>query len=240
MAEQERKPGERIGQSIMEITEEGVILYAMVRDAIRRGGPFDDQMAAALGFVEQFSGATRRLLEASGSAISFSNNGSQENPVASLQYPQDPAEDPPDLKPRTFGQLLRQQVEALFPEDRTAWSLAQIKGTIKVKRVSIKNFINAGIDKKGSDNFSRGEAILVTIANLTTPGGRLVPQEQYTSGDVIRSFLISSPQLNRWSQQVGYDWKAHPAVDFDTAMQLRGLHVLETRILGLPKETLQS
>lgn len=128
-----------------------------------------------------------------------------------------------DGRPTTFGELLQLRIDQALPRKKQfMWedlSKYAIRGGIK--SVKEKGLLN----KK---KFSRQEAAVIVWRLLTSPTAVLAKREgDYTKKQAISSFRLHKDQLDGWCKEIGYVWEKNDAVDFETAMQIRGLGYLE-------------
>lgn len=135
-------------------------------------------------------------------------------------------------KPKTFGELLVQKLDRALPEKQefTRQELCSFTENIRGTK---------GIfESHGGSEFNREESIKILQEVLSSPGGNLKQKRRYSRQAIFLSFPRMQPSifLDEWSSTIEHDWSETPEVNFEEAMQIRGLLMMGK--LNLPPKPL--
>lgn len=228
--------GNEVRESVRELLERSRDLTAGALGALGDDDNPQDipTITAALVLSEGLNRTVREALGGSGEHVIFS---------ADQQHPQDgqiTTPEPilgtrPDLstarenedKPKTFGELLRVRIREFLPDQQefTKQDIFQLVKNIRgAKKI---------LAKESRRKFNKGEVTLILARVLTTPSRvaeeKLKTKQFYNQRDLAITFgsHFTLENLARWSKEIGHDWIDKQEVDSDTAMQIRGLGMLE-------------
>lgn len=135
-------------------------------------------------------------------------------------------------KPKTFDELLASKLGEVLPDGKESFTLQEL-GVFTGKLQGAREIL----ESQERASFGREETITLLQTVLTTPDKRLDRTGEFDRKKILRHFplLIRAPDLDKWSLVVGHDWSKTREVDFETAMQIRGLGMLSR--LSLPPKT---
>jgi len=130
-------------------------------------------------------------------------------------------------KPKTFAELLRIRIDEALPEGKDDFRRDELREFLQNNRGTSRAIVAAGFSKSRY-RFSRDQATQIIWRYLTTSRRRFVVRESYDRNQVRTTFFLGNVKLlNELSAIVGHDWSRQQTVDYQTAMQLRGLALLE-------------
>ncbi|MDP3998274.1 MAG: hypothetical protein Q8P89_01500 [bacterium] len=208
----------KLGQGLVRTVEAGQV------------GQFRPEVVAALAWIRGLAEAGEKFIGQYGGVI-YDGDGAKSGETVigaaavALTETKAKAEgtEPERVgRPTTFGELLQLRINQALPRKKQfIWedlSKYAIRGGIKsVKEQGLLN-------KK---KFSRQEAAVIVWRLLTSPTATLATRESYAKKQAINSFRLHKDQLDKWCNEIGYVWGKNDEVDFETAMQVRGLGYLE-------------
>lgn len=197
-----------------------------------------DEVLAALDLMERIASVSRSLLETRGDAIY--KNGGRSQPSESGEVDSvvpagfEPKEQPgitENVGPKTFGELLDSKIDNYFGDcEFVPKKVVQgLIGVVPTRRVAGE----LGIKPKNY-KLKLEEAKIIVRKAVTKPqanfkfGGGFLDRQR-----MILSFFVGkggSSLLDNYSEVIGYDWVKNPTVEYDTAMEIRGVRVLDNLI----------
>lgn len=237
--EKEQGQGENLGnevrKSVRELLERSRDLTAGALGALEdNGNPDIPVITAALQLSEGLNATVRGVMGGGNTEhVIFSQNQYPQNEqVATLKYTSTTRHDLPTArengnKPKTFGELLKVKIGE-FLLDQQEFTKQEIYQFVKNVR-GVRNILT----KESRHKFNKEEVTLILAKILTTPfrvtEEKLKTKRSYSQRDLAITFgsHFTLENLARWSKEIGHDWIDKPEVDSDTAMQIRGLGMLE-------------
>lgn len=232
---------EALKLTVNQLIEQQSKLGLVVMGSIANGDASAEEVSTALNFMEELTGAAKRVVDARGDIIFVQTDGvlkssdevvrSGDGDLTSMQKstpkkakeknkPQEPE------GPKTFGELLELEIDAFLPDgDKfTKGNLFDIYGKKRTVRNAV---VQAGFSSKKM-TFTREEATL--ILKLALKKNRKNTEKTVLSRkEVAASFFpFDAPLLNEISSMVGHDWKKIPAVTYDEALDMRAIKQLRT------------
>lgn len=135
--------------------------------------------------------------------------------------------------PRTFGELLREKIDSqLLPPDKDSFKKSELFEAAKNKGAVRKAAAAEGF-KAQKNIFTREETMQILYRFFITPAGNFKNiKESYSLQEIRKSFPMTEASINALSQEINYDCAQNPTIDYQTAMELRGLVNLEKILTG--------
>lgn len=235
MEQRERRPQDELrgvmSGAVRQVTEQSSELMQSALQALKDGQQVDvASLIAAFDLNANLSQALKQFLESRGQVV-FPEGQSIRPPAIDGEVDKDEPSLPEGLK--TFGDLLRAKIDGkLLPKDNDSFAKSEIfevaKDTSGVRRAALAEGISAHQRK-----LTREQVIKVLYRFFTTPPGHFrKKQESYSLQEFKKSFVRAGSLINELSQEINYDWTQNPTIDYQTAMELRGLVNLEKVITG--------
>lgn len=232
----DRKPELReiMSGAVRTVSEQSSELMNRTVQALDDGGQVDvSSLIAAFDLNANLSLAVRQFLENRGQII-FPGEQAIKSPAIDNNENRDLGESVSPEGPKTFGELLRAKIDyELLPADKDSFFKSKIyeiaKDTSGVKKAALAEGIPATKRK-----ITREETINILYRFFTTPPGTFKKKrELYSLQEIKVSFFPKNLDLpKQLSGEIGYDWTQNPTVDHQTAMELRGLLVLQKVLTG--------
>lgn len=237
-----------MSSTYLEILSRNRELLEGVGEAFKKAfetGDFDASVvSAALYLIEHLSGTLREGVDNGIENVIFSKDHSlKDQPLIQVQDNQsiirledqrvDLSSKPEDtfIEPQTFGDLLFLRLDKALPDGQESFTreeLERFAGDIRAAKEILES--------KPGVSFSREETRKILQQILTTPGPNSTHKNSFNKLSLMQTFSgLRANILNEFSSEIGHDWSKTPTVDFDTAMQIRGLGMLGK--LKLPPKT---
>ncbi len=220
-----------IAESLSRISEQSTKVQETITQALKNGSVDLPAVIAALELNGQFSATMQSFLEHQGQVV-FSKEQSVQPTVTDNS---EKSRYEPSLPegPKTFGELLRAKIDnELLPADKDSFTKSDIfeaaRDTSGIRRASLAEGISAYKSK-----LTREQVIKIIYRFFTTPQAHFKKrQDSYSLQEFKKSFVKAGNLISELSQEINYDWSQNPTVDYQTAMELRGLVNLEKVLTG--------
>lgn len=231
---------------MLQMVEQNAQLVAAIQRELANGSAASsqDQIAAGLKLAEVLSRSVREIVEGYGGTVLIQAAGTEPQQVVEANVTPTKPEVPPidSLRPRTYRELLEQKIEAFLPP-QDPLSMHSVDEAIGVRKGYAQKFASFLYDQRVDITVvqPRAEVSRLFYIYLSTPGSAFTRDQQaYTKAELKSIFAQSYPDLlDRWSSEVGFNWKETPTVDRENAFAVRGLvslnRILENKSYGSPR-----
>lgn len=220
-----------ITESLIKLSEQSSMVQETMTQALKNGSVDLPAVIAALELSGKLSATMQSFLENQGGIIF--QEGQSIQPTA-IDGKEDKDESSLPEGPKTFGGLLRAKIDnELLPANNGSFTKSEIFEAAKNKKAVRKAASAEGFDPRKT-RFTRQEAINILYRVFTTPSGAFKKKQESFSVQEIRVsfFPTNSGLLSQLIDKIGYDWTQNPTIDYQTAMELRGLAQLEKVLTG--------
>lgn len=230
----EQKPGEihtAIRESLKKLSEQSLAVNETVTQALSNGSVDVPGVIAALELTSQISTTMQSFLEHQGQVI-FSADQHLQPSTTDAEDENNPDPIEPE-GPQTFGELLRSRIENdLLPKDKDFFRKSEIY-KIAMNASGVRKAALAEDIPPKKSKLTREQVIIILYRLFTTPAGSFKNrQESYSLQEFKKSFPQTGDLVNRFSQEINYDWQKNPKIDYETAMEIRGLIELDKVLTG--------
>lgn len=244
----EQRPSEIrevMSDAVRTVSEQSSKLMHRAVQALDDDGQVDvPSLIAAFDLNANLSQAVKQFLESRGQVV-FQDGQSVQPPsdknldqsiTALSEIHDNEGKDEPNLPqgPKTFGELLRAKIEReLLPTDKATFWKSEIFEAAK-NRNSVKKAAKEEGFSVQKRRFTKEEAVQILYRVFITPSGKFKKKQKSLSLQEINSSFFPSHRdlLDQLSYEINYDWSQNPTVDYQTAMDLRGLAQLEKVVTG--------
>ena len=220
--------------AVITVSEQSSELMQKVVQALQNSGQPDiASLTAAFDLNASLSQTLKEFLENQGQVV-FPEKQSIQPTAINNDVDEGNRDEPSAAEdPKTFGELLRAKIDNdLLPEDRDSFAKSEIFEVAKNKGAVRKAAIVEGF-KAQKTKFTKEETIQILYRAFTTPPGQLKKRREfYNLKEIKNSFERTGNMINRFSGEINYDWTQNPTINYQTAMELRGLVRLEQVITG--------
>lgn len=233
--QRDRRPELReiMSGAVRQVTGQSSELLQRAVQALEDGKQVDvPSLIAVFDLTANLSQALKEFIERRGQVV-FPEGQSTQPPTIDVRGNEGKNELSLPEGPKTFGELLKAKIDnKLLPADNGSFAKSEIfeaaKDTSGVRRAALAEGIPAMKSK-----LTRDQAIKVLYRFFTTPRGNFrKKQESYSLQEFKKSFVQTGSLISELSQEINYDWTQNPTVDYQTAMDLRGLVNLKRVLTG--------
>lgn len=232
----DRKPELReiMSGAVRTVSEQSSELMQTVVQVLKDGEQVDvASLTAAFDLNANLNRTLKEFLENQGRVVFPEGQSVQ---PAAIDDRKDEERNKPSLPegPKTFGELLKAKIDnELLPANNGSFTKSEIFEAAKNKK-AVKKAASAEGFASRKVRFTRQEAINILYRVFITPAGAFKKKREFFSLQEIRTsfFPTNRDLLNQLSGEVNYDWLQNPTIDYQTAMELRGLGHLEKILTG--------
>ena len=231
----ERNPNQikaTIKESLGKLSEQSFSVQEAITQALRDGSVDLQALIAALELSGQLNLTMESFLKNQGEVVFAEGQFTQ--PTAVVDSEEDKTEPSLAECPKTFGELLRAKIDSeLLPTGRDVFPKSEIFEAARNRELTRKAAVAEGF-KPHKHNFTREETIQIIYRVFTTPSGAFKKRQEFFSlQDIKASFFPTHRDLlNQLNSAINYDWSQNPTVDYQTAMEIRGLVQLQRIVTG--------
>lgn len=226
----------KIAGSIRDLLVQNAQFAQDAKEAFERDDFDPDEVSVVLQLGEGISQTVRTVFETGRTRVLFSrdHNAADQQETLLLESAtvstQNNGTEIEENGPKTFSELLTLKLYQRLP-DQPKFTRRELE----IFTPNIKGAKSIFNSYQGS-TFSREDTLKILQQVLTTPREHLRRTEEFNRRTLLASFpSVKSTVLDKWSSEIGHDWTNKPNIDFQTAMQVRGLSMLEK--LNLPSKT---
>lgn len=220
-----------IKESLSRLSEQSTTVQGTVTQALKNGSVDLPSVIAALELSGKLSATMQSFLENQGQVV-FSDRESLRPPTDENDG-EDKHEPILPEGPKTFGELLRFRIDdQLLPVGKDSFlksdlfEIAKNKNAVKKAAVAEKFSVKKRL-------FTREEAIQILYCFFITPSSNFKNiQQSYSLQEFKKSHLQAGSVISELSQEINHDWLQNPTIDFQTAMELKGLINLKRVLSG--------